>query len=117
MNEAGLIDWIEAQLDKYGRYDRLMVIAIALGAVRRSAALRTLLTTVAVDRSGRRVEQVRWPQVDDRRLNEGRRFADTQPDSLAELKAEEIAARVDPDDDDRPYSPCRWADVPTTGFL
>ncbi len=58
---------------------------------------------LAADRSGRRKEQVRWPQVDERRTNEGRRFADVKP--------------ADPIDDERPYSPCQWADVPTSGFL
>lgn len=54
-----------------------------------------------------RRQPVRWPQVDERRENEGRRFTDVQP----------VDAMPDPADDDRPYSPCRWADVPTTGFL
>lgn len=35
-------------------------------------------TKVSVDRSGRRKEMVRWPQVDERRQNEGRRFSDCE---------------------------------------
>lgn len=39
-------------------------------------------TKVSVDRSGRRKEMVRWPQVDERRQNEGRRFSDAEPDPV-----------------------------------
>lgn len=64
-----------------------------------------------------------WLVEVNRRHNAGRRFSDQPlPDdigltALKSLEALAYAARMDPDDDERPYSPCRWADVPMSGRL
>lgn len=73
----------------------------------------------SVDRrvvSDRRVQNF---LVEVNRRHDARRFDDHPlPDDigLTALRSLE-AARMDPDDDERPYSPCRWADVPMSGRL
>lgn len=66
----------------------------------------SLTTSTPPDRTGRRKEQITWPQVDERRESEGRRFSDTQPESLEALA---YAVRVDPEN--QPFNPCKWGDV------